>query len=426
MSVPGLVACAAWAAVLASWAVLAREDFLHKKIRHSGLGWILLASAVGWACLLLSTLRAVGDHHYWGYYPQALKLVVLSWAAALALWRAGVWPAGDAKLFGTLAFIAPLLDPAGTLVRPSAVLDALINAFLPAAAATTAQAAWYGWRSKLRHQAAFLRGLGPRKAAEFSLSAVAAVKGLPVDKAELALWASGVLMGGALSGVGQGLPASAVARSLTFFAFFWLWNQAARALGALAAVCAALTVFGWAAYDRGLVLVAVETLRMAAFGLVLWGGARVAGRSLGGAADALPWGLLGLLVGPVLGVLASLRGAAGGGFLILLSLGLFYGVATALVRLWETDIRHEVPPAEAVRGVVLAPSFLAQFAADERFARLYPDGLTEEQAAAVREHCRGRGIAKVPVLPTVSFAFWLFLGWALTRLLGTNLLAALR
>lgn len=447
MTIPSAVSYGAWAVVGVSWAVIAREDFLHKKIRHTGLAALNAAAALGWAALVAATwLGAQGraeSFHLWGYYGAAALTAALGWGAALGLWRLGVWPAGDAKLFGTLSLLVPLCDAGGGLGRPTAPLDALINSFLPAALATAGQAAYYAWRSKLRHQASFLWSLGPKRAWDFSLGAVAAAKqaiadakaslGEPEARGEVVLWLSGALLGGAMSGYAAGLGGSTVARSLVFFAFFWLWGKGARLLGPTTAGIAAAAAAVWAASARGTGPVALETARMGLFGVVLWGGTRIAGRSLGGAADALPWGLLGLAIGPLMGVATSFFGAVGqsaGGIAVLMSLGLLYGVGTALVRLWETDLRHDVGPDEAIQGVVLAEPFVAAMLADDsvdadEFGRQYPDGLTKGQAAIVARYCRKRKVRRVPVVPTVSFAFWIFLGWVLTTLLRGNVLKLL-
>ena len=56
------------------------------------------------------------------------------------------------------------------------------------------------------------------------------------------------------------------------------------------------------------------------------------------------------------------------------------------------------------------------------FGPLYPDGLTPEQAEAVRIWCARNGIESVALRPTLFFSFWIFLGFLMTRILDGHIL----
>lgn len=109
-------------------------------------------------------------------------------------------------------------------------------------------------------------------------------------------------------------------------------------------------------------------------------------------------------------------------------LGTFFGLALVMVRLWDDEVRPSHRIKDLAPNLVLADSFVARLAADEEFyhgrlGTLYADGLTRDQAEAVREWCAANGVETVPLKPTVSFASFIFLGMFLSLLLkGAQLL----
>ncbi|MBI5597296.1 MAG: hypothetical protein HY928_14475, partial [Elusimicrobia bacterium] len=62
---------------------------------------------------------------------------------------------------------------------------------------------------------------------------------------------------------------------------------------------------------------------------------------------------------------------------------------------------------------------------DEHFGTVFPDGLTHDQAAALKSWCAANGIPALTMQRTLSFAVWIFAGYALTAWLGADLIAVL-
>lgn len=133
---------------LALGSVTAYEDWRERKIRNrwisAGLGFCLAVfvyygfnSVLGFWGVRLGPL----GEFYWppGYYTAVGVHVLLSIVSAVALWRWGVWPAGDAKLFVVSAFFLPLADPRLPGFPRLLFLVMLINIFVPAGIALAAE-----------------------------------------------------------------------------------------------------------------------------------------------------------------------------------------------------------------------------------------------------------------------------------------------
>lgn len=108
-------------------------------------------------------------------------------------------------------------------------------------------------------------------------------------------------------------------------------------------------------------------------------------------------------------------------------MGLFFGLALVFVKIWDAESYKSVPIAHIDRFMTLGPALVERIEADEdfrdeHFSTFYADGLTGEQAEALREWCGEEGIESVPLAPTISFANWIFLGYFLTRLLEGHVL----
>jgi hypothetical protein len=108
-------------------------------------------------------------------------------------------------------------------------------------------------------------------------------------------------------------------------------------------------------------------------------------------------------------------------------MGLFFGLALVFVKIWDNESYKSVPVAHIDKFMTLGPELVARIEADpdfrdEHFATFYADGLTGEQAEALREWCAEEGLETVPLAPTISFANWIFLGYFLTRLLEGHVL----
>ena len=156
---------------VALWVVVGAGDLSHQKIRHRVMLGGSAAVAAAYAALLIVTiLGEYGWVHRFllpPYYHVILSHVALCVFAALALWKLGVWPAGDAKLFVLIGALYPLLDIGDPLRYERLFLSALINTFLPAAAVLFMRACYYVYDTRLRHNLDFLRRLGWRREITF-------------------------------------------------------------------------------------------------------------------------------------------------------------------------------------------------------------------------------------------------------------------
>jgi hypothetical protein len=112
------------------------------------------------------------------------------------------------------------------------------------------------------------------------------------------------------------------------------------------------------------------------------------------------------------------------------AMGLFFGLALVFVKIWDAESYKSVPVDHIEPFMTLGPSLVERIEADEdfrdeHFPTFYADGLTREQAEALRTWCREKGVETVPLAPTISFANWIFLGYFLTRLLDGHVLGFL-
>lgn len=156
---------------VALWVVVGAGDLSHQKIRHRLMLWGTLA--VFAAYVALAGISIAGQQGWLkefllpAYYRVAASHTILCVVAALALWRLGVWPAGDAKLFALIGALYPLLDLGGALRYERVFLSALINTFIPAAAVLFLRACYYIYDTRFKHSLGFLRQLGWKREAKF-------------------------------------------------------------------------------------------------------------------------------------------------------------------------------------------------------------------------------------------------------------------
>lgn len=104
------------------------------------------------------------------------------------------------------------------------------------------------------------------------------------------------------------------------------------------------------------------------------------------------------------------------------ALGLFFGLALVLARIRDLESFESVEAGRIAAQMMPGPALIEKLREDEEyfvehFEPLYADGLTAEQAEALKEWCRERGVEAVPLAPTLSFASWIFVGYLLTVLL---------
>jgi hypothetical protein len=108
---------------------------------------------------------------------------------------------------------------------------------------------------------------------------------------------------------------------------------------------------------------------------------------------------------------------------ILAAMGLFFGLSLVMVRLWDQEVRPVRTPETLAPYLLLAPAFVDRIRQDpeffsRHFRRVYADGLTADQARALKAWCRVNSIDVIPLAPTMSFAGWIFFGYFLSFLLG--------
>ncbi|MFH1724826.1 MAG: hypothetical protein ABII00_09415 [Elusimicrobiota bacterium] len=408
------------------------------------IGWTALASK---GLLPAPFLRA---YPAWSFYPAILVHMAAAVAAGVLIWRLGLWPAGDAKLFLLLCLWLPIVDPGSALLPGRLALAFLMNIFIPAALFVVARTMWWVWRFKLRHGAGFLRELGlfrllpyliksqaelraevSRRLAESwtglrrdpraSAYGLAGRMGFTVVGAAAATW-----LDGARAFVGMPEPA-------LFIGVFLVWDLLRRAAGervawglCLAALAAAAYqaapgdwprfwgnwwewLFFMAAMDAGKAMVRVFLGVRERFLALLWIGSLILS-----------------IIGPG-AVLARLGYAGASGLLGWALWGTLCGLAYFLVSSFlEQDVvylplkkvhPYLVPAEETIGALRQDPEYFR-----DHFDRLYPDGLTPEQTGAFKHWCRSRALQVVAFKKTRPFAFWIFLGAVLTVLLRRDVL----
>jgi hypothetical protein len=103
-------------------------------------------------------------------------------------------------------------------------------------------------------------------------------------------------------------------------------------------------------------------------------------------------------------------------------MGLFFGLALVFARIWDLESYESVDAENVDPSFMPGPKLLEQIKEEdaeffeETFESLYADGLTDEQATALKAWCEERDIEVVPLAPTMSFASWVFAGYLLTVL----------
>lgn len=453
----------AWAAFVYLWARLSVKDWRDQKIQHRDLRSASALVAGAYALLALSTgLGALGvsRHFYtvWFYRDLAAHLC-LSAAAAMGLWAARVWPAGDAKLFMFLSALLPLLSVSPSFAGGSLFFATLVNIFLPACLFVFAAVLAYLWRTRLKHPAAHLRALGLKRALDFLVEKAWPALRASLERARgdllgalrdplslvpsaLGWFGSMSVMAAVSATIRDAISSPAVRVLLGFMLMLAMSRLGPRlagprtlaALGAAAGLVPALVLGpAWrAAFVTALGQVSV-------FGLFLMMGMRWTIGAASGEVMMLVLPMAMALAGAIVPVVMSYLGMVPGAALSvagapwvrqlapLAGMGAFFGLCWVLVRLWEDEDKPEMPPEKLVPYLVLHPSFVDRLAAEDpdfyerHFSTRYADGMTESQVKALRGWCRRHGIDRVAVQNTMSFAHWIFLGYFLTWLLGGHL-----
>ncbi|MFI5351108.1 MAG: hypothetical protein ACHQ2Z_16310 [Elusimicrobiota bacterium] len=445
-----------WIIFLALWVLVSKWDLKEKKILHRHLRAGLWIAAISYSLMLFSTLLGhwgrMSVYYRWDFYQDLAVYVLTSAFVSVAMWHLRVWPAGDAKLYAFLAVIYPMLSISGSFHSGWLFLDVLINIFIPASVSVFAQAAYYIWRTRVRHQRDFLSQLGFRRGIDFALgraresavaarekarASLAAAAADPRAAAVAALrfavrWVSSMLVMALISCAVTGLIPTPLLRTVLIFAVFMAWRQFQNRLDRRVS---ALLVAGVAAalFLRGdPTAVARELFKsfgyLSLFSVCLSVGMKM---SMGIMRGQVVMFAFPLLMG-LFGMVASrLRPEAGWAATVLplAAMGLFFGISFVFVRIWDDEDHPDIPLERLLSYMVLHRSFHKQLSEDRdfyqnHFESSYADGLTAEQVEALKAWCSGKGIATVPLTTTMSFAHWIFLGYFVTWALGGSVLKA--
>jgi len=370
---------------------------------------------------------------------------------SVGMWQVRMWPAGDAKLFAFLAVIFPMLSISGSFHSGWLFLDVLINIFIPASVAVFGQAAYYIWRTRVKHYRAFVAQMGLRREIDYLLERAragaaasaasaraswAAAKAAPGPTAVVAAtrlggWVFSMFVMAVISCAIMGLIPTPFLRTVLIFGVFMAWQHLETKVdrvwsGVLftALLAVMLHQFGAAALGRELLksfgYLSLFSICLS-FGMQLSMGAMqgqivmFAFPLLMAGASLLPWGRISLGAATVVP---------------LALMGVFFGVSFIFVRIWDDEEHPEIPLEKLLSYMVLHRSFHKRISEDpefyqEHFESSYADGLTASQADALKEWCAEKNIETVAITSTMSFAHWIFLGYFMTWALGGSVLRVL-
>lgn len=444
----------AWAAFLVLWGRLAARDWKEQKILHRDLRLGAIFAVVCYGLMLGSTVLGAfgraGVFYSWEFYRDFVWHLAATLVAGLGMWRARIWPAGDAKLFLFLGAVIPLLSISGTFHGGWLFLSALINIFMPACAWVFLAVLRYLWDSRLKHQTDFVARLGLRRGVDFARDSlrqvlvstwgrvkadVESVRREPMDLFwGVVSWLFSMFLMSLLSVGLKGIVEKPAARTAMCFIFLFLWSRAHQALGrwgtpAVAAVCLAVGYGGSGPDFKSELLHAMGALSV--FGVFLWLGMRWTVGVMAGEIGMYLVPLVGVVLGFIPLVFYRIWAGVGwlGNFIPLALLGLFFGLTYVFVRIWEDEDHPDVPADCLLSYMVVHPRFLERLEKEDKkfyqkhFEDNYADGLTHEQVEALRKWCKRKSVATVPLNHTMSFAHWIFLGYFLTWLMnGGNVL----
>lgn len=367
------------------------QDWRSKKIRNrlivAGLG----ACAAVLAFLLINSLLGRRHLNFWGlgeyylplrYYPKVLAHFILSLAAAFALWRLSIWPAGDAKLFTLLSLVIALVDPNLPGFPVVLFLLLLINIFVPAGIVFAAETI-----VKMTLKLAGLRGF------DWPTWRKAKIDVLRVRLREV--WPyrfEYLILGVNLFALFFGMQAAQVR-------FFRGIGEPLRSLGAF--------MFVFVFWQSLVTVLRNKLVGIAALsGLVVW---LTAGSLL------WHWDVSGR-------VWSTMKMTFNFG--VFLSMGRF--VFDWFIE-WESlrDLRAD----HLQLGLVLSDKTWSQISNEKELAgkigRRCVDGLTEEDATVLKTWMAGRDAADYTFYQTIPFAFWIFLGMLLTLSGRVNVVSSL-
>jgi len=420
-------------------------DWRTQKIPNRHLKFFFLAAAGCYAAA-----AAVSGPYGTAFFRSAALHAAVGLASGIGLWRAGMWPAGDAKLFWLLALLLPLVDPGNPNLPARLSLVCLINVFVPAAVYVVLRAVGWLWATRLKFKVLFLGDLGLRRLPDYLVKAHAeAVRAAGTLLAEIGRRARERPAAAAAS-VGDAAAMTLLGSACTLhfarvfdlgwlngpligFAAFLLLDFFRDAFGRAALWLSAAGLLVLAFYRAWPAPVA-EVLGMwmtwALFMSCMNAGMFAMKVLFQSGEPFMPllW-MAGALV-PMGLSLAKRRlhdSAAGG--LGWIFWGAVFGIGYLFVaHCLDQDVLYLLPE-KIHEGLVLAPATVRALRDDERtrerFARLYPDGITAGQVDALREWTAGRPLEEIAFRRTMPFAAWIFAGAWLTMALRGDILSRL-
>jgi hypothetical protein len=450
-----------WLVFLGLWVLISTSDTAQKKILHKDLLFGTAFACVCYALMFAGTVMGhfgrVAIYYHLSFYRDLAGHIIIAFAAAMALWWARIWPAGDAKLFALLSLIFPMMPSAPPFHAGWLSLFVMINIFIPACLMVFYMAARYVYSTRFRQYPDFMRQLwrrGWRLVADYLLQNLkTGLVSAFSDLGELASWALAhpgeVVLSAARWFMSMGvmcvfcvsiqkLFASPTVRILLALAVMFLWSRVEAFVGRWLGwtVASALLILAW----TGKINVHWHDLEkmfgyMMVFSLFLSLGMRatlgaVKGQFimmgiplLGAVAGLFPWRLLGRWSG--------WSGQMGWNIIMtfgpLACLGAFFGLSFVFVRIWDDEDHPNVPRDKILSYMLPHHSMVARMQQDpeffERYFRsLYADGLTVEQAKVLRGWCARNSIDIVPMTTTIPFSNWIFLGFFMTWLFAGHIL----
>lgn len=369
-----------YGAFLGLASVISYEDWRTRKIRNRLVVAGLLACAAVLLVLLLNSLLGAGrlrlgplGEYYLplAFYPRLALHSILSLAAGVGLWRWAVWPAGDAKFFALSALFTALIDPNLPGFPLLLCLILLINIFVPAGlvfaletivvlvlrAPRLREVDWPKWRKAKAEMAAIrVRELWPYRG-EYLILVV------------------------------------------NLFALFFALQAASS-------------------YVRPFVTEPWGSLSVFVIMFVFWGGlvTVLRNRKVGLAAFAA------LCAGALVGVF-HLHLDVGRGFAAAARMTFNFGMVLSVGRVlfaWiiERDSLRELRAENLAYGDILSDATWLRLSAEKELSGKmdprYVDGLSHDDAAALKTWLAGRPAPGYDVYHTIPFALWIFLGTLLT------------
>lgn len=460
----------AWIGFLAAWAHMGWVDSTQQKIRnHFLLLWLKLALA-GHAALLAHT--ALGRAGYVSGYlvPEYYWAQAGYWAAsalaASVLWRLRIWPAGDVKLYALLALWLPLMRVPADFRAGLRFFEVLVNTFIPACLVLFLTACLYLWRTRFSHQKEFVVELGASRVAGFLADKAAEAARLAWEESrnwfleyarapkaflfDAVNWLSMLAAMSLISYSLGDLVRSNFLKTAICFALFFGWSRFCLQIGrgwALGLVAGGFAFFVARNPSVNWPVLASSFGHISLFSLCLFFGIQIAFKLVAGQSGFILMPVLFMIPGllpyawtwvgrarlPELGVALPALGAPVwlaelAGLWTWAAMGLFFGSSLVFVRIWDAESYTSVSPEQIAPYMTVGPAMLELMRRDEElfaehFDTLYADGLTPDQAEALRQWCRAKGIAQVPLAPTISFANWVFFGYLLTLMIGGHVLS---